>query len=102
MTKKAFRTAALSALVGGTLFGLLGAFAEAGVLGLPQLEPLFAAPVGSVTTLLAVFGGSLGARLGGLIALKPAPQNHAAGHFVTVDHEMDDVVGVWHSVTAAS
>lgn len=40
VTKQAFRTALLSALVGGTLFGLLGAFAEAGVVGLPRLELL--------------------------------------------------------------
>ena len=92
VSKQAFRTALLCALVGGTLFGLLGAFAEAGVVGLPRLEPLFAAPVGSVTTLLAVFGGSLGALLGGLTALKPVAKNHPAGHVVTVERETDDAV----------
>ena len=91
VTKRTFRAAVLSALVGGTLFGLLGAFAEAGVLGLPRLEPLFSAPVGSVTTLLAVFGGSLGALLGSLVALKPVTQRRTADHYVTVEDETDDV-----------
>lgn len=80
--KRIFWSAVLFSLVLGSLFGVLGAYAEAGVVGLPPLEPLFAAPVGAVTALLSVFGGSLGALLGGLVALTPA-RRHAAAHYVT-------------------
>lgn len=93
VTRSAFWVAMACALVGGTVFGLLGAFAEAGVLGLPRLEPLFAAPVGSVTTLLSVFGGSVGALIGGLAALKPVTRRQPAAHYVTVEGEGDDMVG---------
>lgn len=81
-TKRIFWSAVLFSLVLGSLFGVLGAYAEAGVVGLPRLEPLFAAPVGAVTAFLSVFGGSLGALLGGLVALTPA-RRHAAAHYVT-------------------
>ncbi len=91
VTRQAFRTAALSALVGGTLFGLLGAFAEAGMVGLPRLEPLFAAPLGAVTALLSIFGGSLGALLGGLVALEPVKPSHTSGYHVTVADTDDSV-----------
>ena len=89
VTKRAFWTAVVSALVLGSLFGVLGAYAEAGVVGLPRLEPLFAAPVGAVSAFLAVFGGSLGALLGGLATLKPAQRHAAAAHYVTMEGDGD-------------
>lgn len=96
VTKPTFWTAILAALVGGTALGLVGAFAEAGFLGLLRLEPLFAAPLGAVTTVLAVFGGSLGALIGGLVALKPASRYQAAAHYVTVhgNGSKEDVDGL--------
>ncbi len=93
VTKRAFWTAVVAALVGGTVFGLVGALAEAGLIGLPRLEPLFAAPVGSVTTLLSIFGGSLGALLGGLAALKPVTPRLLAAHYVSVAGGEKDSVG---------
>lgn len=78
VTRGASRIAIACALVGGTVFGLIGALAEAGVLGLQRLEPLFAVPVGLVTTLLSVFGGSLGTLVGDLVALKPVTRQQSA------------------------
>ena len=63
----------IGALAGGALLGSVGGLAEAGMIGLPRLEPLFAAPVGAVTALLATIGGSLGALIGGFIGLQQAP-----------------------------
>jgi hypothetical protein len=63
----------VGALAGGTLLGTIGGLAEAGLIGLPRLEPLFAAPVGAVTALLATIGGSLGALTGGFVGLRSAP-----------------------------
>ena len=85
VAKRSFGTAVVSALVLGSLFGVLGAYAEAGVVGLPRLEPLFAAPVGAVGAFLAAFGGSLGALLGGLATLKPAQRHAAAVHYSTME-----------------
>ena len=89
VTKRAFWTAVVSALVLGSLFGILGAYAEVGVVGLPRLEPLFATPVGAVSAFLAVFGGSLGALLGGLATLRPAQRHAVAVHYVTMEGDVD-------------
>ncbi len=81
----------IGALIGGALFGVIGGLAEAGQLGLPRLEPLFAAPVGAVTALLATFGGSLGALIGGFIGLHPvAPLTTYADTEVLVDGVLVD------------
>lgn len=63
----------IGGLAGGALLGSVGGLAEAGMIGLPRLEPLFAAPVGAVTALLATIGGSLGALIGGFVGLRQAP-----------------------------
>lgn len=63
----------IGGLAGGALLGSVGGLAEAGVIGLPRLEPLFAAPVGAVTALLATIGGSIGALIGGFVGLGQAP-----------------------------
>jgi hypothetical protein len=73
LPRTTFWAIVIGALLGGTLLALVGALAEAGRLGLPRLEPLFAAPVGAVTALLATIGGSFGALIGGFIGLHPVP-----------------------------
>ena len=77
-------------LLGGSLLGVLGAWAEAGRLPLPGLEPLFAAPIGAVTALLAMIGGSLGALLGGLLDLSPTPTLIANRPLVEVETDGGD------------
>ncbi|MHB0937700.1 MAG: DUF4396 domain-containing protein [Armatimonadota bacterium] len=70
---RARQGALLGTLIGLVLFGLIGMLAEAGLLGLPRLEPLFASPLGAVTALLAIIGGMLGALIGSLLSLPSAP-----------------------------
>lgn len=68
----------LGAVVGGVLLALVGVAAENFSLGLPRLGPLFAAPTGAPTLLLAMLGGSAGALVGGLVTLRAAPAVVAA------------------------
>lgn len=53
----------------------MGYFAENGSLAIPRLEPLFAAPYGSVTIFFIIFGASLGGTIASLIS---AGQLHRA------------------------
>ncbi|WP_240664342.1 DUF4396 domain-containing protein [Methanosarcina sp. MSH10X1] len=46
----------------------MGYFAENGSLAIPRLEPLFAAPYGSVTIFFIIFGASLGGTIASLIS----------------------------------
>ena len=89
LTRGSLLVTLLAALLGGVILGLLGAFAEAGLLGLPRLEPLFAAPVGSVTTFLAVVGVSLGALVAGLVTLHPVKASDDSTRHVHLMGEPD-------------
>lgn len=60
-------------VAGGIALGLLGWFADTGLLGLDRLEPLFAAPYGMVTVLFATIGAALGGLAGTLATLEAAP-----------------------------
>ena len=64
----------IGGLVGLVLLGLVGLLAEAGIIGLNRLEPLFASPLGAVTLLLAIIGAGLGALIGALLTLRTAPR----------------------------
>jgi hypothetical protein len=80
----------LGLLIGLLLFGLIGILAEAGLIGLPRLEPLFAAPLGAVTLLLAVIGGMLGALIGSLLTLPHAAAPRDASGATVEVHGVDD------------
>ncbi len=69
----------IGALAGGSTGAIVGLLAETSVIGLPRLEPLFAAPFGAVTLLLAALIGSLGALIGALVTLRPAPSRLPQG-----------------------
>lgn len=65
-TSRSLLITLIGALAGGFIFGLMGYFAENGIISLPRLEPLFAAPYFTVTIFMAIFGAGLGAVIGSL------------------------------------
>ncbi|WP_410508678.1 DUF4396 domain-containing protein [Methanosarcina hadiensis] len=65
-TSKSFLITLIGAFLGGLIFGLVGYFAENGNLAIPRLEPLFAAPYGSITIFFTIFGASLGSLIASL------------------------------------
>ncbi len=90
------------ALVGAVPLVLLGWFAEQWMVGLPRLEPLFAAPIGSVTLLLGVTGAAIGAVVGSLASLPRAAGPSPAGHTVRVSSaDVAHLVESYGGVTVA-
>lgn len=67
-TSKSLLITLIGALLGGLIFGLIGYFAENGSFAIPRLEPLFAAPYGSVTIFFTIFGASLGSLIASLVS----------------------------------
>jgi hypothetical protein len=65
-TSKSLLITLIGTLLGGLVFGLVGYFAENGSLAIPRLEPLFAAPYGSVTIFSIIFGASIGSLIASL------------------------------------
>ncbi|AKB62742.1 hypothetical protein MSMAP_2757 [Methanosarcina mazei SarPi] len=65
-TSKSLPITVMGALLGGLVFGLVGYFTENGNLAIPRLEPLLAAPYGSVTIFFTIFGISLGSLIASL------------------------------------
>ncbi|AKB81726.1 hypothetical protein MSBR3_1148 [Methanosarcina barkeri 3] len=67
-TLKSFFITLIGAFLGGFIFGLVGYFAENGSVAIPRLEPLFAAPYGSVTIFFVIFGASLCSLIASLVS----------------------------------
>ncbi len=90
-TRRMLRGTLAGIVLGGAVLGFIGWLADTGLLGFDRLEPLFAAPYGTVTVLAATVGACLGGLAGTLATLERTdPGGRETAHTVFVSGKEDE------------
>lgn len=90
LTRPMALSAVIGILLGGILLGSVGWLADAGIIGLERLEPIFASPYGSVTLLFSTVGAGVGGLLGTIVSLSPAERREDGRAGRVIVSGMDD------------